>query len=69
MISDLKTARDLATLPAFLWGPLTTASYVKIKSLQWYPTLRAGSAQGHTASDRLAQRAGFVSVVCEELVA
>ena len=69
VISDLKTARDLATLPAFLWGPLTTASYVKIKSLQWYPTLRAGSAQGHTASDRLAQRAGFVSVVCEELVA
>ncbi len=67
VITRLKAARDLGTLPVLVYGP-SGSRYVKVRNVRWRPEVTEGSASGASAPDVLMQRGGYVDVVCEEVV-
>lgn len=67
VISDLKTARNLSTLPILVYGP-SGNHFVKVRSIRWFPEVTEGSVQRSAAPDALMQRGGFWEVTCEEVI-
>lgn len=68
VIKDLKTARDLPTLPILNYAS-SGNRFVKVRPpLRWFPEITERSASGAIAPDVLAQRGGYVDVRCEEII-
>jgi hypothetical protein len=67
VITRLKAARDLGTLPVLVYGP-SGSKNVKVRDVRWLPEVTEGSASGAAAPDVLAQRAGYLEVRCEEVI-
>ena len=68
VMTKLEAAQDLKTLPAFTYGSLGT-KYVKVRGFFWSPHLTAAGAQSRAvAPDALAQRAGYVDLILEQVV-
>ena len=64
VITYLKTARDLKTLPILSYGN-SGSRYVKVRSLNARYHVESTAPGG--AIDAKAQRTGYVDVVCEEI--
>jgi hypothetical protein len=63
VVTNIETARDLSTLPAFVYGPMST-KYMKVQPpLRWAQTL-----DGEWTTDSHTQRGGFIEVALEETV-
>jgi len=68
VLTDLKAARDLTTLPTFSYGKSGT-KYVKVRRVRELFALKQGSGSGAmVAGDTVAQRFGYAEVTCEEVI-
>ena len=69
IITRLKTARDLKTLPAFEYGPSGTKYVEVLPKWRWNLKPRRRSAHGaHVSGDNLKQRGGTVELTVGEVV-
>ena len=67
VLTNIETARDLKTLPAFSYGPMSTVAYVRVLPWDWKVKRHDGSMQGAAvASDALIQRGGEIGVTLAE---
>ena len=68
VLTNLKAARDLGTLPALDYGPSGT-KYVKVRRVQWFVEFQGTSRAAPTvAADSLMQRAGYADITCEQVI-
>jgi hypothetical protein len=63
VVTNIETARDLGTLAAFVYGPLSTKYVQAQPPLRWAQTL-----DGEWTTDSHTQRGGFIEVTLEEAV-
>ena len=67
VISNLETARDLTTLPAFTYGSIGT-KYVKVRVVNKAENFQEENVSGAVAPRAQTRRNGLVQVVVEEVV-
>jgi hypothetical protein len=70
VITDLETARDLATLPTFMYANLNrgTDIYVKVRDIKWGERIVVEGGDRPTAPSADAQRTGIAVVTVERVI-